>query len=76
MDIKEAFKELKAMAPKDEYISLDYTMNRYADGCEDVECSVYIASAERFVAPTFRMALDQAKAALGLIISDKLNIEG
>lgn len=76
MDINEAYEELKAIAPKNEYVSLDYTMNRYSDGREDIECSVYIESSGEFVASTFKLALDEAKQKLGLIKPDKLNIEG
>lgn len=72
MDIKcdvilEAYAELKAIAPKDEYVSLDYIMNRYSNGREDIECSVYIGSAGEFVADTFKLALKEAKQKLELI---------
>ena len=76
MDIKEAYGELKAIAPKGDYISIEYSMSRYSGGDEEIECIVYI---ERFAAPfisqTFRGALDQAREKLGLLIRDEPNIK-
>ncbi len=75
MDIKEAYEELKAIAPKGGYISLDYSMSRYSGGDEEIECAVYIGKFDKpCTSSTFRGALDQAREKLGLLILDEPNI--
>lgn len=76
MDIKEAYEELKTIAPRKEHVATGYNMDRYSNGTEAIECSAYIESVGTFAADTFRMAIDEAKTALGVTKSEELDIEG
>lgn len=75
MKIQDVYDELKIVTDKDTYVTISYEMSRYSSGNEDIECNIYIENKGHFSAPTFRLVLNQAMAAMGLIKPDVLELE-
>ena len=72
MTIREVYDELKTIT--DKYITVSYEMSRYSSQSEKIECNIYIENKGHFSAPTFQLVLEEAKAAMGLVKPDTLEL--
>ena len=73
MKIQEVYEEVEKMT--DNYFCVSYKMNRHTFNNVEIECSIYIKGFGHFDAPTFALALDKVKEAMGKIKPDILDID-
>ena len=74
MKIQDVYKEVEKMT--DKFFGVSYEMNRHNIGEIEIICDIYIKEFGYFRAPTFGLALENAKKAMGKIKPDILNIDG
>jgi len=75
MKITEVYEELKNII-NDDFFSVSYEMLRFSDSREEIDCCIYCKGIGHHKAPTFALALDKVKEAMGKIKPDSLEIGG